>query len=225
MIDKIRDIYYGELEHEHRFMFSLICAELLILILIKSWPAYTETEGAFEYPISDEVIFVERAIVTRQQTAPAAPPKPRIPVPVPDDEVIEEEIDFPEFEDIMSQFEAEGTDGFSEADGEGEFVGSPEQRAGLIRIVEPTVPDAAKRANIKARITVTFLVGLRGEVEDVYISEMRLYQGDEYEKVQEIGYGLMEAVLEAARKWKFRAAKDQGVPVKTFVENSFNIGF
>lgn len=225
MINKIRDIYYDELEHVHRYMLSLILSEIIILVILRSWPAYVEPPRSFDDPFTDEVIFVEKAIVTRQITAPAAPPKPRIPVPVPNDEIIIEEIDFPEFDEIMSKFEAEGTSGFSEAEGEGKFVGSPEQRAGLIRIVEPTVPEAAKRAKIKARITVTFLVGTKGEVEEVNISEMRLYDGDEYEKVQEIGYGLMEAVLVAARKWKFRPAKDQGVPVKTFVENSFNIGF
>jgi hypothetical protein len=226
LINKIRDIYYGELEHEHRFMLSLICAELIIIIILKSWPAYPDAPKEYQDTFAEEVTYVENAIITKQTSAPPAPPKPRIPVPVPNDQVIEEEIDFPDFEDIMSKYEADGEDGFSEAEGEGEFVGSPERSPGLVRIVEPTVPDAAKKADIKVKVLVTFLVGTRGEVEDFYISEIRLFNKDgSYKKVDQVGYGIMDAVLQAAAKWKFTAAKDQGKPVKTYVENSFNIGF
>lgn len=104
-------------------------------------------------------------------------------------------------------------------------MGSPERPPGLVRIVEPTIPEAAKRANVKAQIIVNFLVGADGSVLESYISEIRVYDGDEYEVVNEIGYGLMEAVMEAAEKWRFSAARDQGRPVQTYVENSFNIGF
>lgn len=225
MINKIRDIYYDELEHQHRFMLSLIYAELIVLMILKLWPAQVAPPENFEYSYKDEAIYIERAIVTRQSTAPAAPPKPRVPVPVPNDEVIEEEIDFPEFEDVFSKLDSDGDQGVSSVGGEGELVGSPERPPGLIRIVEPTTPDAAKRANIKAQIIVTFLVGTEGEVEDAFISEIRLYDGDSYKVVDQIGYGLMEATLEAALKWRFRPARDQGEPVKTYVENSFNIGF
>ncbi|MBD3615680.1 MAG: hypothetical protein HUJ22_03830 [Gracilimonas sp.] len=225
MINKIRDIYYDELEHQHRFMLSLIYAELIVLMILKFWPAQVAPPENFEYSYNDEAIYVERAIITRQSSAPAAPPKPRVPVPVPNDEVIEEEIDFPEFEDVFSKLDADGDQGLSSVGGEGELVGSPERPPGLIRIVEPTTPDAAKRANIKAQIIVTFLVGTDGEVEDAFISEIRLYDGDSYKVVDRIGYGLMEATLEAALKWRFRPARDQGAPVKTYVENSFNIGF
>lgn len=226
MIDKFRDIYYGELEYEHRFMLSLICAELIIICLLKFWPVQPDLPKEYQDRFTDEVIYVENSIVTRQTSAPAAPPKPRVPVPVPNDQVIEEEIDFPDFDDLLSRYEADGEEGFSDAQGEGEIVGSPEQPAGLVRIVEPTVPDAAQRANIKARILVTFLVGTKGQVEDYYISEIRVYDGSgNYEVVNQIGYGIMEAVLQASAKWRFTPARDNGIPVRTYVENSFNIGF
>lgn len=225
MIDKIRDIYYGELKHEHRFMISLICAEIIFLIFIHAWPDLDRPQRDFTYEFQEDVTFVENAIVTRQTSAPPAPPRPQIPVPVPNDEIIEEEIDFPEFDDLITPFDADGDEGFSEAEGEGEFVGSPERPPGLVRIVEPTIPEAAKRANVKAQIIVNFLVGADGSVLESYISEIRVYDGDEYEVVNEIGYGLMEAVMEAAEKWRFSAARDQGRPVQTYVENSFNIGF
>lgn len=225
MIKTLREIYYGDLNHEHRFMLSLICIELMVIILIKVWPENPKEITEYRDTFTDEVIYVEQAIPTRQESAPAAPPRPQIPVPVPDDEIIEEEIDFPEFDDVFSRIDAEGEEGSSSVNGEGRIVGSPEQPPGLVRIVEPTIPEAAKRADVKALIHVTFLVGLKGEVEEVYINEIRLYDGQEYKVVKQIGYGLMEATLEAAIKWKFRPARDQGEPVKTYVENSFRIGF
>lgn len=225
MINKIRDIYYSELEHEHRFMFSLICAELILLMILKLWPVQVTTPTSYDDPFTDEVIYVERAIVTQQMSAPASPPKPEIPIPVPNDEVIEEEIDFPEFEDVFTNFDALGEEGSSETGGEGEIVGSPEQEPRVVRIVEPTISDVAKRQNIKARIIVTFLVGTNGEIEEAVVSEIRLYSGDSYEVVDQIGYGILEATLEAASKWRFIPARDDGEPVKTYVQNSFNIGF
>ncbi len=48
---------------------------------------------------------------------------------------------------------------------------------------------------------------------------------DNFRVVYQIGYGILEATLEAATKWRFIPAKDDGENVKTYVENSFNIGF
>lgn len=225
MIKRIQDLYYGELEHEHRFMLSVICAELILLLILKLWPAQIETSTSYEDPFTDEVIYVERAIVTRQTNAPAAPPKPEIPVPVPNDEVIEEEIDFPEFDEVFTNFDAMGEEGASETGGEGKLVGSPEQTPRIVRIVEPTISDVAKRQNIKAEIIVTFLVGIDGQIEEAVVSEIRLYDGNSYEVVEQIGYGILEATLEAALKWRFIPARDDGERVKTYVQNSFNIGF
>ena len=225
MIDKIRDIYYGELDHEHRFMLSLILAELILIGFFKLWPVQPKPPRTYVDTFAEEVTYVENAIITKQTTAPAAPPKPVVPVPVPNDRVIQEEIDFPDFDDIFTKYDATGEQGTAQTEGEGEIIGSPQQPAGLVRIVEPTIPDAAKRANVKALIEVTFLVGTNGQVEDFYISEIRVYEGEEYEVVNDIGYGLMKAVMEAASKWKFTPARDDGQPVRSYVVNNFRVGF
>ncbi|MAO64900.1 MAG: hypothetical protein CL666_07855 [Balneola sp.] len=225
MIKKIRDIYYDELDHEHRIMLCLICAELFLIGVVRLWPEQPQPNREYEDTFTDEVTYVENAIITKQTTAPAAPPKPIVPVPVPNDEIIEEEIDFPEFDEIFTRYDATGEQGTAETEGEGEIVGSPQQPAGLVRIVEPTIPSAAKRADVKALIEVTFLVGTNGNVEDFFISEIRVYDGATYETVNEIGFGLMQAVTEAASKWRFSPARDDGKPVRTYVVNTFRIGF
>lgn len=209
-------------------MFSLICVEILALMIILWWPVQPSQPDTQDYDRFDnEEILIDEAIVTQQSTAPASPLKPQVPVPVPNDEIIEEEIDFPDIDDLFTRIDAEGEIGTAPREGEGEIVGSPERPPGLLRIVEPTIPEEAKRANVKAQIIVTFLVGKDGSVEDLSISEIRLYNGNgsDYEVVNQIGYGLMEATMTAASKWRFSPARHQGEPVRAYVENSFNIGF
>lgn len=207
-------------------MLSLILAEMIMLAVVLLWPAMPPPDSPPETDrIDREEILIDEAIITQQSTGPAAPPKPQVPVPVPNDEIIEEEIDFPDFDDMFTNIESTGEMGTASQEGKGEIAGSPERSPGLVRIVEPNTPSAARQANIKAQITVTFLVGTDGSVEDLYISEIRLYDGSEYEIVDHIGYGLMEATLEAASKWRFTPARDRGEPVRAYVENSFNFGF
>lgn len=206
-------------------MVSLICAQLIFIAAIHLWPAGDAAEKEYEEEYRSEEVFIEDVIVTRQSTAPASPPKPQTPVPVPDDEIIEEEIDFPDLDDLLTNNPIQIESDAGKIGDEQGVVGSPERPAGILRIVEPTIPEAAKRANIKAEIIVSFLVGTRGEVEEVFISEIRLYDGDTYEIVDDIGYGILRATIEAASKWKFRAARDDGEPVKTYVQNNFRIGF
>src|SRR5699024_5792727 len=78
----------------------------------------------------------------------------------------------------------------------GEIVNSPAQPAQIIRIVEAITPAAAKRASIKAEITVKMLVAKDGKVEDASIEEIRLYTGnDGYKIVDDIDYNLKKATL------------------------------
>lgn len=207
-------------------MLSLILSQIIILGLIHFLPVQQPEPSDVADTFPNEEIFIAEIINTRQQSAPAAPPKPIPPVPVPDDQIIDEEIDFPDIDDLFFENpfrlneEGTGVEGESEA-----VVGSPEVLPSIVRIVEPTIPEAAKDAGIKARILVTFLVDTNGAVEEAYVNEIRLYNGDEYRVVNSIGYGILEAVMEASLKWRFRPAKNEGMAVKTYVENSFTIGF
>lgn len=218
--------FIDTLEHEHIFMFSLILVELFCIALIHLLPNTESETRQIEYYAPRAEFFVEDVIITKQPTAPASPPRPQVPVPVPNDQIVEEIIEFPDFDDLFSEDPIQiDEDGIGRKGDSGTVVGSPDQPPSVVRIVEPTIPDAAKRANIKAEIIVSFLVDTNGNVEEVIFSEIRIYDGDTYEVVNDIGYGIMEAIMEAASKWRFRPAKHEGEPVKTFVKNSFSIGF
>lgn len=209
---------------------AVIVAQLIALAFIKFWPVTDTSNRLFqEGDFSEDVIRFEEAIITRQASSPPPPPKPTAPIPEPTDEIIEEEIT--ELDDI--QF-TENPDSLSTAaigdqgEEEGPIAGSPEQPPRIIRIIEPSTPDAAQQANIKAEITVNFLVGTDGSVEEATIEEIRLYEGPEsedYEIVKTIDYGITEATLNAALQWKFQPAQDEGQPVRAYSTQIFTFGF
>ncbi|HEX6982158.1 MAG TPA: hypothetical protein VF181_05315 [Balneolaceae bacterium] len=202
-------------------------AELLILLLFNLWPVYERPVQKDEIKFSDESISLRNAIITRQQSSPPPPPPPQVPVPVPDDEIIEEEtlilqdLDISHYADSM--FVGKG----NEAGTEGQIVSNPQTPPTILRIVEPATPDAAQRAGVKVQVWVNFLVDERGEVEDANISKILLYDEelDNFRKVESINYGLMEVTLEAALHWEFRPATDNGQTVKSRSVQVFSYGF
>lgn len=217
--------FINSLKYQQRFLLALCLALSVCVLVLKLWPRSEPRPAEVYVHFEQEEIYVEDVITTRQSSAPAAPPKPIPPVPVPNDEIIEEQIHFPEFDDIFVVNPLQEPDeGFGRAGEEGRIVGSPDRPPALLRIVEPTVPEAAKKANIKAQIIVSFLVNTQGGVEEVIVNEIRLYNGDSYKVVNDIGYGILEAVMEAAVRWQFRPAEHNSERVKTYVKNSFNIG-
>lgn len=208
-------------------MCCIIAAELIALGFFKLWPApETSVNESRNIDFSEDVFSVSDVVMTQQASGPAAPPKPQIPIPKPTDKIIEEDI---ASLDLGKQTELSDSLSMEMLGGEGEggqTVANPDRPPGLVRIVEPIVPDAAKKDNVKALINVNFLVDTNGDVEEASISQIKVYDKNtgEVKTVESIGYGLTEAVLNAALQWKFRPAKNNGKPVKSYVEQSFSIG-
>lgn len=191
------------------------------------WPAPEQLKNENEdISFNEDVLMLNEAVVTRQESKPPPPPSPQHPIPVPNDEIIEEEI---EFEDVnLSDFsDSLSTTTFGQT-GEGdEIVSSPRQPPQVMRIVEATTPQAVQEANIKAEVTVRLLIDREGRVEEAEITEVLLYESgsNNTKTVDSIGYGIPEATLEAALQWKFRPAKNNGKTVKAYSEQIFTFGF
>lgn len=207
-------------------MLSIIVSQLILISVFRLWPEQ-EVEKEVFYSFDKEAFVVEEMIITHQANAPASPPKPQVPTPVPNDEIIEEIIEFPELDDFQTSdpLSEEFTTG--QRGDEERISGNPERPPRVIKIVEPSFPTSARNAGIKAMVFVNFLVSRDGVVKEAYISEIRLYdeKGENYTVVQDIGYGLLEATIEAAYKWKFRPAKDEDELVGAYTQNSFSFGF
>lgn len=212
-----------------RVFMSIILVELVVAGLIQWWPEIRPESKKKDFVYEarpNERIEVEDIAVT-QQSQPASPPSPQVPVVRPDDEVIE--ADVPDFNELnlpalpgKSEFMGSGGTGESNA-----IAKDPELGPSVVKIVEPTIPKAARENNIKAEIYVSFLVDTLGNVEEATISQIRLYKngGSKYEVVRSIGYGLPEATIKAAMQWKFRPARDDGRPVRAYTRHVFSYGF
>lgn len=75
-----------------------------------------------------------------------------------------------------------------------------DQNPRVLRKVNPEYPEAAKRANREAVVTVEFTVDVNGRATDIKV-------------VKPKGFGFDEAAIEAIKKWRFTPAQKDGVSV------------
>ncbi|MDZ7659165.1 hypothetical protein [Fodinibius sp.] len=227
MSDLNKYIEGNESGYRIRVLTAIAVIELFAIAIFNLWPVSKSTSSGQQIDFSEDAIALEDVVRTEQQNSPPPPPKPQVPIPEPTDEVIEEDpivlddLNVSEYSDSLS-VEMIGSEG--DAD---EPVSSPQVAPQVIHIVEPTVPDAAKKADIKAEIWVNFLVDTEGKVEEASITEIVLYdqESGEKRKVDRINYGLTEATLTAALQWRFRPARNNGKPVKAYSRQIFTYGF
>lgn len=218
--------FLSNVHYHHRVMGALIVSLLLLIAVFKFWPEQQRTVSEFVFP-EDETIFVEEMVITKQANTPASPPKPQVPIPVPNDEVIEEEIDFPEFDIIFSIDSLSIAETTGQTGNENRISGNPDRPPRISRIVEPILSEEVTNSDLKAMILVNFTVNRNGIVREAYVAEIRKYRGssDEYEVVQDLGKNIIQGVLEAAYKWRFRPAMEDGEEVGAYIQEAFLIGF
>tara|TARA_R110000868_G_scaffold37111_5_gene131380 strand:- start:1657 stop:2280 length:624 start_codon:yes stop_codon:yes gene_type:complete len=207
-------------------MASMIVAQLIIISVFKFWPQSIIEPVSFE-SFDKKAIIVEEMVITKQANAPASPPKPQVPIPVPNDKVIDEIIEFPELDILLNTDPLSIENSTGQTGTDEKISGNPDRSPRVIKIVEPVVPEEAKRAGIKAIIKVNFTVLSDGSVKEAYIAEINLYKenGKDFEVVNDIGYGLLEATIEAAFQWKFRPASERGENVGAYTQDIFTFGF
>ena len=213
-------------DHSYRnLMLACLVIVLLFMIgMVRLWPASEYTPPPRVAIAEQELIFLDEIIITRQQSAPASPPRPVLPVPVPVDDINLPDIEF-DFEwDVTDLLPLEPGTGTGQSGESARIVGNPERAPSVVRIVEASarqfVPEEY-RGNFE--IIVNFLVDENGDVEEAQIMEFRLYREDGgYESLSAVPDELMEAVVNAAMQWRFRPARDEGEAVKAFVRQRFN---
>lgn len=210
--------------YRNRILLSIVVAQLLAIGVFKFWPDQKEKERVYQVDDSQEVALIDEMEITVQQSSPPAPPKPRIPTPVPDDEIIEEELEFESELNLLELPVTEPGQGTALRGDKESIVSNPQLPPTVVKIVEATTPENVP-SDLKGRLEfiVNFLVDKNGEVEEASIVEIRKYDNNgSYETMPFIKHGLMDAVLEAALRWKFRPARHQGDSVKSFTKQRFN---
>ncbi|MDZ7681133.1 MAG: hypothetical protein U5J63_05310 [Fodinibius sp.] len=156
MSSKPEHTVHTDTTYRHRMMVCVVVAELIAIGVFKLWPAPASGDKTFQDIENSDAVAIEDVVVTRQQDRPPPPPAPQAPIPEPTDKIIEEEI--VEINEInVSDYSDSLSVAMRGSQGEAEKpTTNPQTAPSVVRIVEPTVPKAAKEANVKAEIWVTF---------------------------------------------------------------------
>lgn len=212
--------------YRSRLLASLAVVLGLGIALVRWWPAPTPSapEGPFGERGAEriQVNEVQPTAQARKKTPP--PPAPVPPEVVPNDVVIEEEI---EFDDGTLALEDPGDDDELQEGVEKATAAArrPDTNARLFRAVQPDYPSAARDENVRARVRVSIQVTKTGKVKEATIlKRWRLSEGGRARPVPQLKYGLEEAALGAARRSRFRPAEHNGTPVASQTTLTFEFG-
>ncbi|MBT3448398.1 MAG: energy transducer TonB [Bacteroidetes Order II. Incertae sedis bacterium] len=213
--------------HVH-LLAALVVSLLTVNLAIQFWPdIQRENKGLVFDAKGQNVIQMEEIEQTRQEKKKPAPPIPAPPIVVPDDVVLDDlEIEITDtsltLEDPGNDTEVvEGTN-----TGNATVAARADKSPSPVRISIPEYTREARRKGIRARILIEVLVNERGRVSEARITELYLLNKDktERERVTELGYGIEEASLVAARKHQFSPARQNGKKVSSYVTLTFEIG-
>ncbi|MBO6586413.1 MAG: energy transducer TonB [Gracilimonas sp.] len=204
IIDRKNDLKQGYLIRlEIGFILSL-------LIFISASKLTIKPSGNSDIAVVDkqEVVFMEEIVQTKQEVKAPPPPRPMIPVEVPNDEIIEDElIDLDaelDMDAAIMELPPPPPRMIEQEEEEEIFVvveQMPELIGGLAAVQKHiTYPEMALKAGIEGRVVVQFLIDKEGNVIDPVV-------------VRGIGGGCDEEALKAVKKVKFKPGKQRGQPV------------
>ena len=77
-------------------------SQILAIGVFKFWPEKNLDDDIYQAIVYQDAVAVEEVLITRQDDTPPAPPKPQTPIPVPNDQVIDEEVEVPEEWDVLA---------------------------------------------------------------------------------------------------------------------------
>ena len=180
---------------------------LLIFISASKLTIKPSEKGEQMVVDKQEEVFVEEIVQTKQELKAPPPPRPVVPVEVPNDEIIENEII-----DLDAELDLDAAmmelppppPRMIEQEEEEIFViveQMPELIGGMAAVQKLiTYPELAVKAGIEGRVVVQFLIDKEGNVRDPFV-------------IRGIGGGCDEEALKAVKQVKFIPGKQRGKPV------------
>ena len=182
-----------------------------LLIFIGLFKVPLNTEEKIEIvQVTQETIKMEEIIQTKQIERPPPPPRPIVPVAVPNDEVIaDEEITFDAELDLEADLdlpmEPPAPPAKEKEVEEEVFIiveRMPEIVGGIAAVHKKVVyPEIAKKAGIEGRVVVQFVINEQGRVESPRV-------------IRGIGGGCDEEALRVLNEIEFTPGMQRGKPVK-----------
>lgn len=179
---------------------------LSLLILVGVFYSFKKFESSFELPEQPDITIETIDIpLTQQIQKPPPPSRPSIPVEADEDEVMDDvtiedtDVTFEPLDELPPPPPPEDDEVF-------EFF-AVSQKPEIQHKEKPVYPDLARKAGIEGIVVVTVTIGKTGSVEDARIFKSLPM--------------LDESALAAARKCKFKPAKQRD----KFVKVKMNIPF
>ena len=213
----------------------LVCAaivQVILILLFKFWPV-SHSGPKFQIPQFSEQPVTLNLVEITHQGGSSTPPNPVVPVEVPNDKIIPDPLTHLQTSNLIrgdtlgiGKMPGSGS-GAGAGQGSGNaIVSNPDIPPSIVKIVEPAIPTQARDARVKAEVFVNFLVGKNGMPQDVSIAKIMVYDKseDKWKTVTTIGYGIIDATLEAAAQWRFRPAKNKGKIVRAYTQHIFTFG-
>lgn len=200
-------------------MMGAVCGVLILFITLFKWPMEPRLNlnQQQKKTISEEELVLQPMIVTRQNVGAAAPPKPIVPAIAPEYRLIEEDfltIDRPNL--LVEEFEQSRNNSTGWVGDDKKITGDPDRIARIKKIVEPTYTNEALTSGKQYIIGVEMVIDPSGRVVEAYISSIeQLLSNGERLKREQVQYGILEAIIEAAFLWEFSPAVKEGRPVRT----------
>lgn len=152
-----------------------------------------------------EVVQMEDIVQTKQEEVPPPPPRPQVPVEVPNDEIIED-TDIALDADFNMDQPLEMPPPPDEEEEEEDFFVAveqmPELKGGLAKLQRCVeYPEMARKAGIEGRVVVQFIVSEQGKVENPRI-------------IRGIGGGTDEEAIRCVKQSEFEPGRQRGEPVR-----------
>lgn len=191
-----------------RLELGLIASLLIFLFAFKM--QFSFEEKIVDYTVTEQEVFeIEEIVQTKQEIKAPPPPRPTVPVEVPNDEIIEDEIinidaELNLDEAISLPPPPPQFDNAKEEEEEEIFVvvEQPPVLIGGIQSVQKRIvyPELALKAGIEGRVVVQFVIDKEGNISDPVV-------------VRGIGGGCDEEAVRALLQAKFRPGYQRGIPV------------
>ena len=218
---------YDQLPYDIKLRINLGIILFVFVLIFRFAPDFRFNNSQRQIFTSNERVTIDLIDITTQSAPLASPPKPRVPVDVTQDPIIDEtdldplfEMDFV-FESLELPEFGSGS-GSNPGVGIGQIVRDPQRPPRVQRIVEPVSPDQSIRAEITALLTIS----PGGRVVDVEFQNIRIYKEStqQFESASEIDPKYLQATEYAALQWLFRPATHQGNNVWSVSEHVFIFG-
>ena len=213
------------LPYHQRVMGAMVVILALAVALVRWWPVGSASTGseAFRDRGAEPISIQEVQPTSQSEEKTPPPPAPLPPVVVPDEVLVEQDLEIGKSE--LRVESPENDERLQEGADRASAARQPDTGARLLRNVQPNYPAAARDEEIRARIEVEVQIDESGQVQDAQVRRRwRLSEGGTADPVSDLDHGLEEAALSAARRSLFRPARSNGRPVTTRKTITFTFG-